>query len=40
LLERGLGKAENPQVAMDNNGNTMVVWQQNGVYGRIYDADA
>jgi hypothetical protein len=32
-LEAGSGDASNPQIAMDNNGNAMVVWEQKHVAG-------
>jgi hypothetical protein len=45
LLEAGTGDAKSPQVAMDNHGDTMVVWQQydgahESIYANMYDADA
>jgi hypothetical protein len=37
ILESGTGEANNPQVAMDKNGNAVVVWQQNdGAHNSIY----
>jgi hypothetical protein len=45
LLEHGAGDATSPQVAMDSQGNAVVVWEQNdgahqSIYSNIYDADA
>ena len=43
LLDTGIGDANNPQVAMDNNGNIVVVWQQkvgqiHSIYAKRYSS--